>query len=90
MQHPQAITRKAVWAEEDAALSKFHADKRAAMGPGDLVAPKPITPRPPQRSLLTARFSDLSEHPAFAKPFNVRLVVLGMDAAERKHRGMVR
>ena len=28
----QAITRKAVWAEEDAALSKYHADKRAAMG----------------------------------------------------------
>ena len=90
MQPVQAITRKAQWAEEDAALSKFHADKRAAMGPGDLVAPELSKPRPPQRSLLTARFSDLADHPAFQSKFNAYLVLLGMGVAERKHRGMVK
>ena len=88
---PQAITRKAQWAEEDAALSKFHADKRAAMGPADLVAPAPSKPRAPKRSLLTAHFTDLDSHPAFTQHFNVVLIDIALVRTRDKHtRGPIR
>ncbi len=31
----------------------------------------------------------LADHPAFTRRFDARLVAIGMDATERKHRGLV-
>ncbi len=41
-------------------------------------ATEEVKPRPPQVSLLTARFEDLETHPAFSQRIDMELLQLGM------------
>ncbi len=53
--------------------------------------PEPTKTRPPQASLLTARFEDLDGHLAFSQHFNATLVGFGLARTRDKHtRGRIR
>ena len=76
----QAI-REAGWAEQNAKVGVLLdiLSARFAAGVVTIATAKP------------SRFpASVENHPAFTAKFNAKLVALGMDAADRKHRGMVR
>ena len=69
----------------------------ALPGTREASKPTPIPPaleptktRPPQASLLTARFEDLERHPAFSQRLNPHLLKIGMSRTEYEFQRMRR
>ena len=78
-----SITRKPTWNDINGAPGDIREaltpPQREATAPAPIPPPtEPIKTRPPQVSLLTARFEDLSDCPAFSQRIDMELLQLGM------------
>ena len=86
-----ALTRDTPWPTNngavgdirDALSGRREAGKPAPIPPAP--APEPTKTRPPQVSVLTARFEDLGGHPAFSQRFNATLVGYGLARTRDRH-----
>jgi len=79
-----SIAREALWTHQNTRLQIL---VRELFGDLSARVPPEEAAEAPQYPL---RFPALQNHPAFTRKFNATLVALGMDATERKHRGLVR
>ena len=88
--HPQTTPREPTWDDMNGAPG----DIRDALTPpqrettGAVVIPQAteeVKPRPPQVSLLTARFEDLDSHPAFSRRFNAVLIGYAFARTRDRH-----
>ena len=90
-----SITREPTWNDINGGVGDI---RDALPGTREASKPTPIPPaleptktRPPQASLLTARFEDLDGHLAFSQHFNATLVGFGLARTRDRHtRGRIR